>query len=53
MNHKEITDALRPFSRQDAKNAKCGTSFSLCGLCAFAGDIPVLGCATVTLAMWR
>jgi len=29
------------FSRQDAKNAKFGKYFFLCGLCAFARDIPI------------
>jgi hypothetical protein len=29
------------FPRQDAKNAKFGKHLFLCGLCAFARDIPI------------
>ena len=37
-------------SRQDAKNAKFGVIFFLCGLRAFAGDIPNFGCGSAALA---
>jgi hypothetical protein len=37
------------FSRQDAKNAKFGKHFFLCGLCAFARDIPIFGCGFAAL----
>jgi hypothetical protein len=37
------------FSRQDAKNAKFGKHLFLCGLCAFARDIPIFGCGFAAL----
>jgi len=41
------------FSRQDAKNAKFGKHFFLCGLCAFARDIPIFGCGFAALgSLW-
>ena len=39
------------FSRQDAKNAKFGKHFFLCGLCAFARDIPIFGCGFAALGL--
>ena len=41
------------FSRQDAKNAKFGKHLFLCGLCAFARDIPIFDCGFAALgALW-
>jgi len=41
------------FSRQDAKNAKFGIIFFLCGLCAFARDNPAFGCGFAALgSLW-
>jgi hypothetical protein len=39
-------------SRQDAKNAKFGLVFFLCGLCAFARDIPAFDCGSAALGLW-
>jgi hypothetical protein len=39
------------FSRQDAKNAKFGKHLFLCGLCAFARDIPIFGCGFAALGL--
>jgi hypothetical protein len=40
-------------SRQDAKSAKFGIMNFLCGLCAFARDIPTFGCGIAALGLAR
>jgi hypothetical protein len=42
-------ERLGLFSRQDAKNAKFGFIFFLCGLCAFARDILAFGYGSAPL----
>jgi hypothetical protein len=42
---------LGSFSRQDAKHAKFGKYFFLCGLGVFARDIPSLGCGVAALGL--